>query len=220
MARRDISEFIATDYEFASCRVPTSDLQTLQLLLKSGFFLVDTLVYYKTSTEKHSHEDTGATSCIEQKHLIDQVVDTAKLSFNGYPSHYAMDPRLNRDRAAEIYIDWAKRCCTDKEVATDVRVLLDNSKVAAFVALKKYTSHGEVLLAAVLPSHQGRGMLQRLLRSTVAWGKEMGISEVYYSTQIQNISAQKALTRQGWEISHSFYTLHCWRDDIKIIEQL
>lgn len=196
-------------YQFLSCRIPTSEVLLFQELEKNGFFLTDTLLYYKRSTlraEKHS----DWKSCLGNEDLTKQVCEVADKSFAGYPSHYAMDLRLNQSAASEVYKDWAHRSCLDRNMATDVLCKISESEVVSFVSLKSHKDYTDILLAAVHPNHQGKGLLQNLLAASVAWAANLGHSEVFYSTQIQNIAAQKALVRQGWEPSHSYYTLHCW----------
>lgn len=199
------------EYQFLSCRIPTTDVFLFQELEKNGFFLADTLLYYKSSTE-NSQNSTDWRSCLGNDHLNQQVFKVAEKAFENYPSHYSMDLRLDQKAAGEVYKDWAKRCCSDRSMANDVLVKTDNhnEEVLSFVSLKSHQTHADVLLAAVRPDQQGKGLLQQLLNAAVVWAAQHGHKEIFYSTQIQNIAAQKALVRQGWEPSHSFYTLHCW----------
>lgn len=196
-------------YQFLSCRIPTSEVLLFQELEKNDFFLTDTLLYYKRST-LGSEKQSDCKSCIGNEELIEQVCDIADKSFAGYPSHYAMDLRLDQTAAAEVYKDWAYRSCINRNMATDVLCKITKNEVVAFVSLKSNKDFADVLLAAVHPNHQGKGLLQNLLAASVSWAASLGHREVFYSTQIQNIAAQKALVRQGWELSHSYYTLHCW----------
>ena len=194
---------------FLSCRIPTQDVFLFQALESQGFFLTDTLVYYKKSVPDETLPQTWK-SCLGNDTYIQQVISVADESFKNYPSHYSMDARLDQEAVQEVYRDWARRSCADKTVATDVLATFDKDNLVAFVSVKDQVSHGEVLLAAVHPGYQGQGILQKLLQSSLSWAQTQGHKDVFYSTQLQNIAAQKALVRQGWELSHSFYTLHCW----------
>ncbi|MBO9668567.1 MAG: hypothetical protein J7501_17345 [Bdellovibrio sp.] len=216
-AKLDVLEFLRQGYDFGSCRVSTGNVHLLQYLLKQGFFLTDTLVYYKKNVRKQEEVVPQlAVSCLGDEKLIANVVNLAKASFQDYPSHYSMDMRLNQERVAEVYPDWTARCCVDKNVASDVLAIVEDSVPTSFIVLKKHANFADVLLAAVHPANQGRGLLQNLLKSSIRWAIDAGLEEVHYSTQIQNIAAQKALIRQGFEMSHSFYTLHCWRDELRV----
>lgn len=201
-------------YHFLSCRIPTAEVFLFQDLEKHGFFLTDTLLYYKRSTQG-AEKQSDWKSCLGNENLVKQVCEVADKSFAGYPSHYAMDLRLDQNAASEVYKDWAQRSCFDRNMATDVLCKIEENEnqednVVAFVSLKSHKNFADVLLAAVHPNHQGKGLLQKLLTASVSWAANLGHPEVFYSTQIQNIAAQKALVRQGWELSHSYYTLHCW----------
>ncbi|MGZ3782021.1 MAG: GNAT family N-acetyltransferase [Pseudobdellovibrionaceae bacterium] len=198
-------------YNFLSCRIPTAEVFLFQELERNRFFLTDTLLYYKRSTEG-TPLSSDWKSCLSEPGCIQQVYEIADKAFAGYPSHYAMDLRLDQSAAAEVYKDWAQRCCLDRTMATDVLCVggEKSEKVAAFVSLKSHKDFADILLAAVDPEYQGQGLLQKLLGASLSWASEHGHKQVFYSTQIQNIAAQKALVRQGWEPSHSYYTLHCW----------
>lgn len=197
-------------YDFLSCRVRTSDVDLVQDLTREGFFLTDTLVYYRRSLESLAPVREWI-SCRGEAFVAD-VLAVAQKAFQDYPSHYAMDKRLDRERVAEVYQDWAMRSCGDLSVATEILGSFENGRLIAFVSVKDHLTHGEVLLAAVHPDFQGQGVLQKLLQASSAWAYNQGHKEIFYSTQLQNVAAQKALARQGWEMSHSFYTLHCWLD--------
>lgn len=196
-------------FNFLSCRIPTQEVFLFQGLEQEGFFLTDTLVYYKKSVPDETLPQAW-TSCLDNDSYVQQVIAVAEQSFKDYPSHYSMDRKLDQQAVQEVYRDWARRSCLDKTVATDVLGTFDKDTLVAFVSLKDQVGHGEVLLAAVHPGYQGQGILQKLLQSSLSWAQSQGHKEVFYSTQLQNIAAQKALVRQGWELSHSFYTLHCW----------
>ncbi|MGZ3771516.1 MAG: GNAT family N-acetyltransferase [Bdellovibrio sp.] len=196
-------------YQFLSCRVPTTDVFLFQELEKNGFFLTDTLIYYKRSTKDLKNESEWRSG-IHEPNFADEISSVAEKAFEGYPSHYAMDLKLNQQAVGEIYKDWAKRSCLDRSMATDVLAKFEENKIISFVSLKSHKDYADVMLAAVHPKHQGKGLLQELLSASVNWAAKMGHKEIFYSTQIQNIAAQKSLVRQKWEPSHSFYTLHCW----------
>ncbi|NUN06108.1 MAG: GNAT family N-acetyltransferase [Bdellovibrio sp.] len=196
-------------FNFLSCRIPTQEVFLFQDLESAGFFLTDTLVYYKKTVPDEKLTQAWE-SCLGNNQHIEKVVAVAREAFQGYPSHYSMDLKLNQDSAGEVYQDWAHRSCRDKTIATDVLATFEGGQLVAFVSVKDQMSHGEVLLAAVHPAYQGQGLLQKLLQAGLAWAQTQGHKEMFYSTQLQNIAAQKALVRQGWELSHSFYTLHCW----------
>nr|BFD59368.1 hypothetical protein CKG001_14750 [Bdellovibrio sp. CKG001] len=200
----------AEGYDLLTCRVSTKDLFLLQALEREGFFLTDTLLYYRTDISSGDSAADDWASPIRDEKSIQQVREVVSLAFKGYPSHYSMDKNLNPERCEEIYEDWALRSCRDRTVATEVLGRFEDGKLVAFLSVKDHMSHGEVLLAAVHPLYQGQGLLQKLLSASVSWARQQGHHEIFYSTQIQNIAAQKALIRKGWEISHSFYTLHCW----------
>lgn len=196
------------NYQFLSVRIPTNNVELVQKLENFGFYIADTLVYYKRDISTIEGEPVQWHSCLNMSHLERDVVAITELAFKDYPSHYAVDSFFSKSDVEEVYLDWARRSCVDRQVATDVIGQFVDDQLVAFASVKDQTKYSEILLAAVHPQYQGQGLLQKLLAAAAAWAKAHGHNEIYYSTQIQNIAAQKALARQGWEMSHSLYTLH------------
>lgn len=208
--KEDLEQAKSEGYEFLSCRVPSNNLHLIQDLEVQGFFTADVLLYYKKKVNSEIRPEETLRSCLDTQNHKDAVVNVATAAFHNYPSHYFMDRRLPQEKVAQIYPDWAARCCQDPGAADEILGYFVGESLAGFVALKTVQNHVDIRLAAVHPEYQGRGILKHLLQGAEGWAANQNKAEVFYSTQLDNIPPQKVLVRQGWEPSHSFHTLHFW----------
>src|SRR6516165_3289589 len=104
--------------EMLTLRVPTDKVALVEAL---EFRIMDCLVYYECPTEYLSAAKPSTLE-IRKATLEDAtaVAEIARLCFSDYSSHYHADARLDPVKVSEAYIDWAQRCCADREVAACV----------------------------------------------------------------------------------------------------
>jgi GNAT superfamily N-acetyltransferase len=197
---------------FLMARCSTRDLPAAQAMERSGFELMDTLVYYALSLEATLPDDAGSTPIrdlrVGEESLVREVAGKA---FQGYLGHYHADPRLDRRQCDEAYVDWAHKSCLSKEVADAVLVADLDGAVAGFATLRcNSETEGEGVLFGVAPEAQGRGIYRSLMISAMKWCTAHGRKRMVVSTQITNIAVQKVWSRLGFEPWVSYYTFHKW----------
>lgn len=208
---RVLEEASARKYEFLSCRIRCDQLPLAQALEAQGFYLTDTLIYYKKEAPVPYEMPINEWRMVsEDPRLIPEIVEVAEKAFKNYPSHFRFDPRLDVEATDAVYPDWARKCCENREVANEVLAYVLDGVVAGTIALKIKGDEADVLLAAVHPDHQNKGILRRLLRAAGNWSNQRECARVIYSTQLLNMAPQKALIREGWEICRAYYTFHSW----------
>jgi GNAT superfamily N-acetyltransferase len=140
-----------------------------------------------------------------------EVEALARRTFAGYFGHYHADPRLGRDDCDAVYSSWAGASCTDKAVASDVILLRKSGSLAAFATIKQHSDIDfEGVLFGVSPDHQGKGLYPQLMQLTQNWGATRNLRRLLVSTQVTNVTVQKAWCRAGLEPMNSFYTFHLW----------
>lgn len=194
-------------------RCPAHGLSTVQKLEQAGFFLTDTLVYYKRDLAKSPIPDDTPQVTIRLVQPADQMAvgAVAAESFRGYFGHYHADPRLDRAKCDEVYVDWAVRSCVSREVAHEVLIAEANGAVVGFATLRlNNADEGEGVLFGVAPAAQGRGLYRSFMIRGLNWCREQGARHMLVSTQVTNIAVQKVWARLGFEPNHSYYTLHRW----------
>ncbi len=199
--------------KFLVARVPTNELRLVQEMEYRGYLLTDTLVYYKFDLEKKAIPLDSGKIPIRSLKPFDEVAvrEIAMESFKGYYGHYHADKRLDPVKCDETYSDWAARSCVDKKLADEVLIAELDGRVAGFATLR-YNSdqEGEGVLFGVAPFAQGKGVYRSFIIRSLQWFKDHGRSSMVVSTQVTNIPVQKVWARCGFEMDHSFYTLHKW----------
>lgn len=199
--------------ELLIARCSTHDLRAVQLLENEGFFITDTLVYYRRNLLRFPiPEDTGQIR-VRAVQPGDEIVvrKVAAEAFHGYYGHYHADPRLDQTKCNEVYVDWATRSCLSREVADEVLTGDDDETLVGFATMRlNNADESEGVLFGVAPSAQGKGLYRSFMVAGMNWSLRKGASQMVVSTQITNIAVQKVWVRLGFEPSHSYYTLHKW----------
>jgi GNAT superfamily N-acetyltransferase len=173
---------------------------------------MDTLFYYKFDLYKKSiPEDLGKIQIRKIKvGEEEEVRNAAKQTFQGYFGHYHADSRLPKNKADEIYIDWAYRSSI-KEAAEEVLVAVIDGKIVGFATLQiNSNTEGEGVLFGVIPAAQRKGIYRSFIIGGLNWCKENGMETMVVSTQITNIAVQKVWSRVGFEPYKALYTFHKW----------
>ncbi len=194
-------------------RCPAGEFETVHALEKSGFRLMDSLVYYGRSL---ADRIPGCTATVSIRHATstdaDVLEEIAKEAFTGYIGHYHADPRLPEDACDKVYSSWARRSCVDSAVADRNLVAARQAETLGFLTLR-LAEQAEGLLFATRPTARGQGIGRTLmaegLREAAAWGAKRFI----ISTQVINLPPQAVWTSLGFQLDSVFYTFHKWFQD-------
>lgn len=199
-------------------RCDTHRLACAQALENEGFRLMDTLVYYtqRLSTRRDAALAAGYRWRLAEPSDAGPVEALARETFQGYMGHYHADPHLDRQACDDVYADWARRSCIDPSVAASV-VLIEQLRDGRQPELAAFATHARVdastwegVLYGVAKAHQGRGLYSELISLGGAVGAGHGHLTMLVSTQVTNLSVQKAWCKQGFLPIRSSYTFHAW----------
>lgn len=195
-------------------RCPADDWTTVHALERHGFLLMDTLLYLRRTLDGTLPMPSGdALIRAVRPDESDVVSAVAREAFADYCGHYNTDTRLDRAIVAEIYPSWARYTVTDRTVADEVLVAEIDGKIIGFGALKAVGGGVcDGMLYAVAPAFRRRRVYQDLVSASLLWGRNMGFTAMDYSTQLTNVSAQRAMSQLGFVLDRSFYTFHLWYD--------
>lgn len=204
----------AQDIVLLSIRVATDDTARVQDLEDDGFRLMDTLVYYHRSLDGELPVPISrAGICIRAADPSDaqQAGALAARAFAGYLGHFHADRRLSQADADAVYVDWAKNSVLLSKPDLPVLVAEAEGEMAGFLASRKLNGDiGDITLNAVHPRMQGQGIYGLLLDHALRLLQSAGCPEVTISTQVNNITVQKAWSSRGLRMQSSVYTLHKW----------
>jgi hypothetical protein len=141
------------------------------------------------------------------------VLAAACDAFAGYQGHYHTDPRIPRERADSMYVNWARDCCDGRYGPSDVFVArTDDGRIAGFVAGETIPGGGtNVAIGGMTSWAQGRGGYRDLIRFSNDWMRmHRGARWGEYSTQVTNTAAQRSVAELGYRPHHSAFTFHMW----------
>lgn len=172
-------------------------------------FQADTLVYF-TKTLDDVNSRFGATHDVVIRNSMpsdmEHVGSVAREAFESYPNHYLANPHLEPTAIAQGYGEWAESCVADPRMT--VLVAVGDESVCGFIATKINNQRAEVVLNAVIPSFQGRGIYQNLLQRTCNLVFEGGGSSISISTQVSNHRVINTWIRSGFVLTETFNTFH------------
>lgn len=204
----------AQGVQMLTARIEVSDLPRVHAFEEAGYRLMDTLVYYDRPLETLPSRAAlfdGLTCRFALPEDAPAVAAVARAGFQGYMGHYHADPRLDDAAADAAYVEWAENSTV--RISADAPVLLANShdQTVGFLTLRSNSSQeAEVVLNAVHPALQRRGVYRALLINAIYWAKDVGAKRIIISTQINNYAVQRAWSRLGFTHYRSLYTFHKW----------
>jgi RimJ/RimL family protein N-acetyltransferase len=138
------------------------------------------------------------------------VVEVTALCFKGFRGHYHADPRLDGEQCDAVYPSWASRCCAG-DTADIVLVVEVEGRVAGFSAFRAISdAEGQLVLGAVAPWANGRGLYGQMTLAGAAWCRERGLERLLAVTELGNLPSQRTWANLGMKPSASTYTFHRW----------
>lgn len=196
-------------------RCEAGDSTQVQSLRSEGLFPIhaDTLVHYCGDLGQARLVDVSSGSVAIARAGArdrDAIAAIAARSFSGYKSHYHANPLFDHEKILQGYVEWATR---HAEAATDgieAWVAKLDGKVRGFATcrLDSESSKVEVLLNAVDPDWNGKGIYTGLLASIMGQYQAVGMQAVAISTQVWNYRVQRVWTRLGFVLERAEDTYH------------
>lgn len=201
--------------EMLIARCPIQSLPALHAMLQGGALIMDTLIYYQCNLRRAQQPKELRRNLVRSSQPADleSLASLVRASFHEYQGHYHADPRLDRAKATEGYVDWALRMCqvADRSLR---QVMVGESplgRVTGFATMRMNSpEEGEGVLFGVHPDAEGKGLYWSLMVHAVEWCKAQGANRMVLSTQLTNTVVQKVWVRFGFEPCRAFYTLHLW----------
>ena len=203
--------------QMATARVDVGHLPRVHALEAAGYRLMDTLVYYGRSLDALPSRVTlpaGTELRLASPDDVAAVGMVARAAFADYTGHYHADPRLGNDAADAAYVEWAETSTARASAETPVLLVEGGEHVAGFLTLRRNDAEEvEIVLNAVHPQSQGRGLYAALVTEALRLAGDMGAARVTVSTQINNYAVQRVWAGLGFTHNRSLYTFHKWFDD-------
>ena len=199
--------------EFLIARIPVEDVYLVQDMESSGFFLTDTLIFYKNAqvNESPCNSPEGYSWRLATERDAGEVGILSEKIFNNYHGHYHADRKLNKSDCDSVYSSWAVNSCLNKNFCDAMIIIEFRTAIVGFLTVKT-VGHEicEIVLNGVDPNFQNKGLYALLISLAKKWALERQLKAVIVSTQLNNLAVQKVWCRQGFEPYKSFYTFHKW----------
>ena len=196
-------------------RVDFNNIKLINQLERIGFLYKDAQVTFNFDLQdrlpQKAHNDFNLTNFCN-RHFPD-IVEMTKSSFKNY-GHYFADEKLNKEKCLEIYVDWIKRCCREKEVADTIIVAEKENIAIGYLALKTKNSDNEIyasgVIGAVSPKHRKMGVFHAINVESLYLSKNLNLNRVENNVLITNYPVIKTYTSLSYKIIKSEITMHYW----------
>lgn len=180
-----------------------------------NYLVADSLLYYKCNLNKLDINPLKNNDLTIQKIGLDyqeMLADLIDVVFQNYRNHYSSNPLFNVKDIIEGYKEWANSFLLDEN--KDVFLFTKGKLATAFATCSlDQNNESEGVLYGVHPDFSGNGLYTDLIRYTMNYYKQLGVSQMNVSTQLQNIAVQKVWMREGFVIDKAYITVHIFKDD-------
>jgi len=127
---------------------------------------------------------------------------------------YFADDKLDNLKCNEIYTDWLKKCCKDKEIADDIIVAEKDGTAIGYLAIKtNYDKNKKFIsgiIGAVAQDFRKLGVFQGINLQSLYLAKKTGADSVENNVLVTNFPVMKTYTSLGYNIIRSEITMHYW----------
>ena len=196
-------------------RINSSNIRLINHLEEIGFIYKDAQVTFNFNLQNKlppKNIEQFSLVSFNDKHLS-QIIEITGTSFNNY-GHYFADDKLDKQKCNEIYIDWIRRCCYNKDIADEIIVAEKNNVAIGYLAIKifdinnmKYVAG---LIGAVATDYRKLGVFQAINIESLYLAASLGVNRVENNVLITNIPVMKTYTSLCYNIIRSEITMHFW----------
>lgn len=211
-----LNRFGRSGVRLVIAKVQASQYAWVRDLIREGFEFMTTEVYYKRAIGNIAIPHSDSPVIVRPfggGSELDTLVEITRESFADYMSHYYLDPRLDRSRCTDVYVEWIKNSCSGQLGDAVFVGVIQGLGVVGYSTGRKVSDTGaECSLGAVSPKVQiqrARVYADMMISLMDYFGKR-GLRFMRVSTQVDNYAVQKIWIENGFEIYKSEYTFHKW----------
>lgn len=205
-----VEEIDATDAELIIFRVPAGETSIPTALTLRGHALIhaDTLVYYSAALSEEAAPAAELKVAPANADHRDAITAIAEAGFANYRAHYSANPLIPRDLVLAGYMEWALSRLAAQSDVSATWVVADEGHVAGFATCDVRDDSVEIILNAVHPKFERRGLYGMLLRHVQHHYAHRGLKQLLISTQVWNYTVQRQWTKNGLLLSNAYDTYH------------
>ncbi|HNW69194.1 MAG TPA: GNAT family N-acetyltransferase [Bacteroidales bacterium] len=124
-------------------------------------------------------------------------------------SRFNIDKKFDVGKYEELYTTWIERSMR-REIADEVLVYMNNSKILGFITLSALDGFGKIGLIAVDETERGKSIGRQLIYSSFQYFIKREIYKVFVATQGENINACTFYKKMGFILADKQYYYHIW----------
>lgn len=191
-------------------RVPAGATALPTRLQLEGHIVIhaDTLVYYAMDLNPESAPPSEPKVERATEAHRDAIAAIAENGFSDYRAHYAANPLLPKELVLTGYVEWALSRLRGDTEHTATWVVSDEGTVAGFATCDVQDDSVEIILNAVHPDFERRGLYGMLLRQIQHHYAHRSVKQLLISTQIWNFTVQRQWARNGLRLCKAYDTYH------------
>ncbi len=202
----------ALNIDMLITRIGSTDKAKLSDLQHRGHHLMDSIVTYQAAV---FDSETGRNDTIVTRPAtigdLGAIEDISRAAFRNLGGHYHADPKLPSELSTEGYVEWACLSCKTATADKPVYVAETAGQTAGFLTMSKMSDDlYEIVLNAVHPDFQKRGVYTALLNSAFIAAHAANAKTLRVATQFDNMAPQIAWIRKGFLPVKSSHTFHKW----------
>lgn len=220
VARRLEQWAVSQHIALLSARVQAEETAAAQGLEAAGWQVVDTILEFWWDLAGWT-APTGGDWTVRPALPSDQqpMADLAATAFtdsSAIRTRYTADPRLNRERVADLYRAWLLESFAGT-FADAVLIAEAAGRPVGFVAMKlEHPVHtmtvGRITLNAVAPEARNRGAYTAALAGALQWCRDQGAGHARLLTQATTYPVHRVCQRLGGRVASAHLTFHRWTD--------
>lgn len=133
---------------------------------------------------------------------------------SGLKTRFFTDPHFSESVYRKLFLQWIDKSVKG-EMATHVLVYKENNKIVGFITIRADKKIPHIVLMAVEPAFEGKGISFALLRAAERVLIEEGFKQFSGATTINNKKALAVYNRHGPDDIYEEFIYHLWRNEIK-----
>ncbi|PWU11019.1 MAG: hypothetical protein C5B47_01305 [Verrucomicrobia bacterium] len=211
--------------DFLLCKTDATETDLDFALINRGFAQMDTLLHYVYKFGNHRNNQTFQSSLPEGFGYrlavpsdFENLAEVTRASFSGYFGRFHTDPHIGHKKATKIYEEWIRSCLNGWTDWTSL-VTYEN-QIVGYCSWKKPSSSdlqqsiriGHCSIIGIHPDYFRRGLSTFLISE----GMRQLMSQADYVavlTHANNLPAQGAFRKLGWNVSGKRKSYHKWLNE-------
>lgn len=207
----------ARGVKHVAARMDVADVDGIAVLEDHGFRLMDALVTYLYHPKRPPPPPVKAVGRVRPFTTDDteQILEITTEAYAGFRGRFHLDPHISSTRAEEMYLEWARKCCTGERADRLFVAEAEAGRLNGWASVRRVepaSSAGGVpiFLGGLGACRRNRpGAYSALIRAAAAENHAAGAA-TEAQTQNYNFKTIRVYESVGAQYVRGDYTFHAW----------